>query len=115
MPATVLTLVLLATLMAWSADATIQYTPLGCFEDGTSRAMTGPILTQSDMTISLCAQTAASQGYTIFGLQVGQRATMCIFTRAERSVSLPSGQAAEGYMFVCVYSPQFRFIFRISI
>ena len=68
-PATVLALLLLASLLARPAAAQ-QYTPLGCFADQNKRAMTS-LFSSSSMTIELCAQKASSLGYAICGLQVG--------------------------------------------
>ena len=52
----------------------VQYSFLGCFGDNSPRAIPNQLI-QSDssiMTVELCAQAAQTNGYTIFGLQVGK-------------------------------------------
>lgn len=90
MPATVLALFILATLVARPAAALtqLQYTPLGCFADqGVQKSGNGArtmtqIASSVPMTVNLCANLAQGKGYTIFGLQVGlqgqdSRGTAC--------------------------------------
>ena len=72
-----LALLLLASFAAATlvqGASAVQYSFLGCFGDNQARAIPTQLI-QSDssiMTVELCAQAAQTNGYTIFGLQVGK-------------------------------------------